>query len=87
MNAHTSVDKLNQLIELAKNQVQVGAKYVHYRDLNSPYLVIGIGIQEATEKPTVIYQKEAGPIWVRDLDSWLEPVSVDGVTVARFQIL
>ena len=86
MNAHTSIDNLNKLIELAKKQVQVGAMYAHYRDLNSPYLVIGIGIQEATEKLTVMYQKESGPIWVRDLDSWLKPVSVDGHTIDRFQI-
>ncbi len=86
MSNHTSTDKLNRLIEFAKKQVQVGAKYAHYRDLNSHYLVLGIGIQEATEKPTVIYQKESGPIWVRDLDSWLEPVVVNGVTIARFQI-
>ena len=86
MSDHTSADKLNRLIELAKKQVQVGATYAHYRDLNEHYLVIGIGIQEATEKPAVIYQKESGPIWVRELDSWLEPVVVDGVTIARFQI-
>lgn len=54
-------------------QVEIGGVYAHYKDPNSRYVVIDIGLLEATKEPAVIYRKDS-VTWIRPLQSWLEMV-------------
>ncbi len=88
---HLSERELILQLEAAKEAVEVGAVYAHYRDLQNRYRVVGLAIIEATQEPGVLYQKESGSaalksiVWVRPLASWLDKVDVDGSPIPRFQ--
>lgn len=85
--SHIIHDELNQQLVQASQVVKIGSIYHHYKFPDRDYRVLNLAIQEATEKICVIYQdtKEPNaPIFVRNLDSWLENVEWKGRTVARF---
>lgn len=84
---HTSLEELSNNRQNAYQQVEVGALYYHYRNPQLHYKVIDIGIQEASEKICIIYKALYGACitWVRDLDSWLAEIEVDGKKITRFQ--
>jgi hypothetical protein len=75
-------------INAIKEQIFVGATYFHYKNPTNLYLVVDIAVQEATEKLCVIYKALYEPhlTFVRDVDSWLEQVNVDGKMVDRFTL-
>jgi hypothetical protein len=77
-------DTLITILDDAKKHVEIGARYVHYKDLNAPYTVMGIGLIESTQEPAVIYQK-GFLTWIRPLTSWLETVDVEDAKIPRFQ--
>lgn len=84
---HTSIEELVKKQKGAQSNVEIDATYAHYRNADLKYKVIAIGLQEATEKVCVIYQALYGDklTWVRDLDSWLSEVDLQGKKVARFK--
>lgn len=79
----TQADLLHQMKEV-ESEVEVGALYSHYRDLENPYTVIAVGLLEFSEEPAVVYEKDS-IIWIRSLSSWKEEVLLeDGSLVPRF---
>lgn len=86
--AHKNQIGLERELNQAAEMVKVGEIYSHYKNPQNHYQVIGLGVQEATDKICVIYQAQYGGkfIFVRDLDSWLDTVDVDGVKVLRFKL-
>lgn len=85
--SHITLEELTNQRTHGQLQVEVGAIYHHYRDPKLKYKVIDIAIQEATEKICVVYKALYGDgiVWVRNLDSWLEPVLQDEKLVPRFK--
>lgn len=72
-----------KLIEAAQ-QVTVGARYVHYKQLS--YKVLALALREEDNEPCVVYQAEYGDkvTWIRPVSSWVEDVEIDGKRVRRF---
>ncbi len=86
--AHISIHELQNRLESASKQVEVGAFYTHYKHPEKRYKVLAVGLQEATEEPCVIYQSDLGITWVRNLTDWLAEVPDSaGKSVPRFQKL
>lgn len=81
-------EELERDIKDAEKLVKVGGRYVHYKSTNHIYTLLGLAIQEATNKVCVIYRAEYGKnvTFVRDLDTWLSEVEVDGLHVKRFTL-
>lgn len=75
---------LERLLEQAKSEVTVGARYRHYKGQH--YHVISIGLRENDLEPCVVYQAEYEDktTWIRPVLSWLEEIEIDGEKVARF---
>lgn len=69
-----SYHALQEEIIEAKEKIVIGAIYCHYKDPNNHYKILGVGIQEATNKICVFYEPlyMRGITFVRDLDNWLE---------------
>ena len=88
--AHTPLEELLAKLEKAKQLVEIGGHYTHYRAPEHVYIVTGFGIDEDTEVVRVEYQRidEDPPIpWRRVLEGengWTTPVEVDGKLVPRF---
>lgn len=87
--SHRSFAELNDEIKKAREHVSVGGLYSHYKHPQNLYRVVGLAIQEATDKVCVIYQpqKNKQTLWIRDLDNWLEKPVVDGKVVDRFRLV
>ena len=91
MTAHLDEKALIERLETAYALVQVGGRYVHYRNDTYTYKVIGLGILEATQEPAVLYQMEYGSealrstTWIRPLRSWLELIPVEDEKIPRFR--
>ena len=83
---HKNHQTIEKELEMAKRQVKIGGTYSHYKNPEHLVKVVGIGIQEATDKLCVIYQDEANEnlTFVRDLDIWLEK-PLEGVP--RFKLI
>jgi len=77
---------LNNLI-MARELVISGI-YRHYKrgDL---YKALHLATDSDTEKPTVVYQAQYGEgrVFTRDLDVFLEKVTVDGEKKERFELV
>jgi hypothetical protein len=60
-------------------------RYRHYK--GNDYEVIGIARHSETEEELVVYRKlyGDGSLWVRPLAMFMEDVTVDGLTVPRFE--
>lgn len=88
---HLSEKELEEALEKAKSQVRVGARYRHYRDRESLYVVVALVFIEASQEVGVLYRKEQGSeflntiSWVRPLNSWLEKVFTSSGPTPRFQ--
>lgn len=82
--AWKTLDELAALLAGARQKVEIGGRYMHYKQLY--YVVKDLVICEATNEVAVIYQAEYDPrlTFSRALDIWLETVEVDGKTVPRF---
>ncbi len=79
-------DELTKLLDAAKKQVEIGAKYKHYKSSDMTYEVIDIVIQEADNEPCVIYKALYGKqiSFSRTVKVWLENVDIDGRLLPRF---
>jgi hypothetical protein len=78
---------LQNKLKAAREQIQVGQKYAHYRSKDKAYLVLQIALLEAEVEPCVVYQDlhDLNLIWVRPLKSFCETVEASGKMVPRFQ--
>lgn len=79
-----SQTELSARLASATQQVMVGARYMHYKQLT--YKVLAVALREEDNEPCVVYQAEYGDeiVWIRPVKSWIEMVDVDGVQVQRF---
>ena len=58
--SHLSQEELNARIDTAKQQVEIGAFYIHYKSPENRYLVKDIGLLEESDAPCIIYQSQSG---------------------------
>lgn len=81
-----SQDELTELLSTAKRQVEVGAKYKHYKSDDMIYEVKDIVIQEVDNEPCVIYKALYGNriTFSRTVKVWLETVDFEGKLSPRF---
>ena len=84
MTDKESQAELSLRLVKARENVVVGARYQHYKQLS--YLVTDVALWEATNEACVIYQAEYGDqiTFIRPLTNWLETVDVEGVQIPRF---
>ncbi len=84
--AHLSSEALAGKLSEAGREVEVGARYTHYKDPSKEYLVKSLGILEATDEVAVIYEAQYGDkvSFIRPLESFCATVVVDGVPTQRF---
>ncbi len=83
---HLIQDELSELLNRAKQQVEVGGFYTHYKSKDMVYKVKDVVIQESDNRPCVIYQAQYGNklTFSRPLDAWLQKVEVDDTLKPRF---
>lgn len=83
---HLSQNELSELLESAKQKVEIGSLYRHYKSEHMTYRVKDIVVQEADNAPCVIYQAQYGNkiSFSRPVKVWLEKVGHDGRMVPRF---
>jgi hypothetical protein len=65
-------------------RIELG-KYKHYK--GNLYEVIGIVKHSETLEELVLYKQlyGEGSLWVRPLNMFLEPITIDGYTMPRFE--
>lgn len=70
----------------AAELVEVGATYEHYKNPEKRYTVVLIAIDEATERPCVVYKAlyGDGTIWIRSVENFLETVETPAGPKSRF---
>lgn len=79
-------DEMSEL----KEKIQIGARYIHYKNDESTYTVKGLVVLATQGEPGVIgvlYQENLGPklTFVRPASEWLDKVDHNGKSVARFR--
>lgn len=87
---HRPLTELGKDMQAAARQVQVGAKYAHYKHPDQPYTVTGLAILEETDGVAVLYSVEENGeqvTFIRPLDDWLSTVEWNGQTVPRFSLV
>lgn len=79
-----SEQELEQMLVVAQERVEVGAKYKHYK--GKLYQVEDVAILTEEVGVGVIYRAQYGKniLFVRPLDVWLEETDYAGSTVKRF---
>lgn len=84
MHEKESQTQLTARFARAAEQVAVGARYMHYKQLS--YKVLSIALREEDNEPCVIYQAEYGDklTWIRPVANWVEEIELDGKKVRRF---
>jgi hypothetical protein len=84
--AHVSLEVLAKQLAAAAEEVEVGARYVHYKDQTKEYRVTGLVVLEATDEVAVVYeaQYDTRISFVRPLAGFCATVDVAGVLVPRF---
>lgn len=77
---------LTQEIEAAKEQIQIGSYYLHYKRPDKVYQIINLAFLESNEEVCVVYQALYPPYltWIRPLSNFLETVSTDQGKQKRF---
>lgn len=89
--SHKTEEEINQLLEDARNNVSVGAKYYHYKNPNNHYVLVDLAINESDENIYVVYRPlymVGNILWIRKLEGeggWLTPAILEnGEQIARF---
>lgn len=87
--SHKTQLELEFALESAKQSIQIGGIYAHYKTEDHRYKVLKLAIQESSNKVCVVYQALYNPrlIFVRDLDNWLETVEIEGKIIPRFKLV
>lgn len=72
--------------------LEIGAKYRHYKNKNHIYEIIGVARNSETLEEMVVYKalyesEEFGKdcLWVRPKELFLENVVIDGKEIKRFE--
>lgn len=80
-----SETELSERLAKAAQQVEVGARYMHYKQLS--YTVVMLALFEENNEPCVVYRAEYGEhlTFIRPVSSWLEEIIKDGKKVKRFE--
>lgn len=83
---HTEQVELKVRLDQAKKQVEIGAKYKHFKADHKIYTVLNLAFQEQDNALCVIYQAEYEErlVFSRPLTSWLEVVNWQNKKVPRF---
>ena len=81
-----NLDELKEKLHQAKQQVQIGAVYVHYKAPHQLYKLLSVVLNEETEEPYVVYQALYGDnlIWTRSVSVWSEFLEYKGKSTPRF---
>lgn len=84
MHQKESQAQLSARLAKAAQQVAVGARYVHYKQLS--YKVLALALREEDNEPCVVYQAEYGDhiTFIRPVTNWVEDVEADGKMIKRF---
>lgn len=84
--AHVSLEELAKRLADAGREVEVGGRYMHYKNPEQEYIVRSLAILEATEEVGVIYeaQYDTRIPFIRPLSSFCATIDVDGVPTQRF---
>lgn len=84
MSAHSSEEELATM--LANIPINRDEIYYHYRNPDKHYRIITIALDEAGEKPMIIYQAMYGKCltWSRSYEIWTQSVEHEGKTIPRF---
>jgi len=84
--AHLPLEELAEKLADAGREVEVGARYVHYKDRAKEYLVKSLAIFEATEEVGVVYeaQYDTHVSFIRPLADFCALIEVNGVPTPRF---
>jgi hypothetical protein len=88
--AHTDSNQLLEKLNPEQYNIEIGAKYYHYKNPQTHYKVLNIALSEWDEAPVVIYQSLTDSIiWVRKVNGengWNTQVQLDnGQIVNRFE--
>lgn len=87
--AHLTVEEPQAQLQIAREQLEVGAKYRHYKSPDSHHLVKDVVLLEENNEPAVLYTPlydDSGILWVRPIASWTEKVlNRDGIEFTRFE--
>ena len=84
---HIPMEERSKRLQIAREKIEIGADYYHFRNPNAPYKVIDVAIYEADDEPCVLYKPYAkdAVIWVRKVSSFVEIVeNENGAKVSRF---
>lgn len=83
---HIAIEELAKQLAAAEKEVEVGARYVHYKNPTKEYVVTGLAVLEATDEIAVLYKAHYAEhvSFVRPLKSFCAMVDVEGVPVPRF---
>lgn len=83
---HEEQLQLKSKLQLAQEQVEVGALYRHYKSSHKIYKVLNLAFQEENNELCVIYRAEYEErlIFIRPLKSWLETIELKNEKVLRF---
>ena len=84
--AHVSLEELAQRLADAGREVEVGGRYVHYKDPTKEYIVKSLVIIEATEEVGVVYeaQYDTRISFMRPLADFCAVIDLAGVPTPRF---
>ena len=82
-----SLESLNKKISSAKNKVEVGGIYFHYKNPDQHYVVESIGFIEESEEVCVVYRAlyDEGLVWVRTLANFTQILNSKNSKIPRFQ--
>ncbi len=83
---HTPLSELSKRTNKAKEKVEVGAVYCHWKDPDKLYVIESVGLLEETEEPCVIYKALYGEelIWIRTLEDFTSEVQAEEGEAQRF---
>jgi len=84
---HTSNKELLDKVNVIARDIEVGAYYRHSKS-GGIVQILHLGLDEATEKPVVIYQHKENNapelVWARDADVFLSKDKINGKFVPKF---
>lgn len=84
--AHVPLEELAKRLADAGREVEVGGRYMHYKNPEQEYIVRSLAILETTEEVGVIYeaQYDTRISFIRPLANFCEIVDIEGESVSRF---
>ncbi len=82
----TSQDQLQEKVDKAREEIDVGGLYVHFKSSDKFYVVESIGLLEASEEVCVVYRALYGKglVWVRTVEDFCMKLEFEGKRVRRF---